>query len=169
MGCGKSTIGAILANVLGWDFMDLDKAIEVRAGQSIPELFAQYGEAHFRVLESEALRATGNRKNLIVALGGGALVQPKNLQWALENALVIYVELGIDALVARLKHATTRPLLLDDAGNVVHEDELRARISRMLDGRRAFYEQAHLRLRMDGRSVGESVDLVAKSVRNAIQ
>jgi shikimate kinase len=72
MGAGKSTIGRLLADRLGWEFLDLDALIEARAGVSIPQIFATHGEAHFRKLESQALASALGRRNIVLALGGGA-------------------------------------------------------------------------------------------------
>jgi len=72
MGAGKSTIGRILAEQLGWEFLDLDTLIEDRSGLTIPELFSRHGESHFRRLESKALASALGRTSTVLALGGGA-------------------------------------------------------------------------------------------------
>ncbi len=71
MGSGKSTVGRLLAERLGWAFLDLDQLIESRAGLSVPEIFALHGEPHFRRLESTALAIALGRPNTVLALGGG--------------------------------------------------------------------------------------------------
>jgi shikimate kinase len=71
MGAGKSTVGRLLARQLGWNFLDLDAHLEARANATIPELFAQHGEAHFRQLESSALASALGRSSTVIALGGG--------------------------------------------------------------------------------------------------
>lgn len=72
MGSGKSTVGAMLAERLGWTFLDLDSEIEARCGMSVPEIFTQKGEAHFRQQEAAALAAVLGRSPVVIALGGGA-------------------------------------------------------------------------------------------------
>jgi shikimate kinase len=72
MGAGKSTIGRMLADRLGWEFLDLDASIETRTGLTVPQIFATHGEAHFRKLESQALASALGRRNIVLALGGGA-------------------------------------------------------------------------------------------------
>ena len=72
MGAGKSTVGRLLAERIGWEFLDLDAYIEARTGLSVPEIFAIHGELHFRKLESQALASALGRKHVVIALGGGA-------------------------------------------------------------------------------------------------
>ena len=71
MGAGKTSVGRMLAQSLGWEFLDLDAHLESRAGKTIPELFTQHGEEHFRRLESSALANALRRTNTVLALGGG--------------------------------------------------------------------------------------------------
>ena len=82
MGAGKTTVGRALARRLGWNFFDLDDVIEQREGRSVATIFAHAGEAVFRRAESDALRwllqERDTSNDLIVALGGGAFVQPEN-------------------------------------------------------------------------------------------
>lgn len=72
MGAGKSTVGRLLADQLGWTFLDLDAHLEARAGATVPELFERHGEPHFRRLESSALASALRQPQLVLALGGGA-------------------------------------------------------------------------------------------------
>jgi shikimate kinase len=72
MGAGKTTVGRLLAERLVWEFLDLDAEIEAGTGLTIPAIFATYGEAHFRQLESKALCSALGRSNIVLALGGGA-------------------------------------------------------------------------------------------------
>ncbi len=72
MGAGKSTVGRLLADYLGWTFLDLDAHLEARAGLTVPELFERHGEPHFRRLESSALASALRQSHLVLALGGGA-------------------------------------------------------------------------------------------------
>lgn len=73
MGCGKTSVGRILAQRLGWRFIDLDDAVEAAAKLSVPEIFQQRGEAVFRHFELHALHALLDKRHLVLALGGGAL------------------------------------------------------------------------------------------------
>ena len=78
MGAGKTTVGRLLAQSLGWSFLDLDQHLEARAQSTIPALFAQHGEPHFRRLESQALASALNLSRSVIALGGGTPEQITN-------------------------------------------------------------------------------------------
>ncbi|HRR09934.1 MAG TPA: shikimate kinase [Rhodothermales bacterium] len=164
MGCGKSTIGAILSNVLGYTFLDLDVEVEKHIGMDIPTYFTQFGEKAFRRIESEVLFKTVALKHFVIGLGGGALLQPENLKWALQNGLVVYLALSAEELTERLRYSTHRPLLLDKNGQVVPRTILYQRISEMLAVRKPFYEQAHIQINLAKQQVGESVDAVARAL-----
>ena len=123
MGAGKTSVGRLLAGNLGWTFLDLDTHIEARSGASVPELFAQHGEAHFRHLESTALANALSRKNLVLALGGGTPEALTN-RLLLEQTpatLLIYLEAPFPILYDRCMLQTfaapdhLRPVLTDPA------------------------------------------------------
>jgi shikimate kinase len=121
MGSGKSTAGALLAERLGWHFIDLDREIEARHHLTVPQIFAQHGEAHFRHLESLALASLLGHRRIVLALGGGA---PEDLgnRLLLEqtpHTAVVYLSASFDTLIARCSTqaadpaATARPNLAD--------------------------------------------------------
>lgn len=167
MGCGKSTIGPIVANVLGYDFVDLDALIVARAGKPIPAIFANEGEPAFRAFEAAALRATGTRDQVVVALGGGALTVERNLRWALAHGTVVYLRVSVDNLLPRLlKGRTVRPLILDDTGEVLDEADLRDTIETMIQRRAPFYERASVIVDADNQRVGITVDAVVRALRH---
>ena len=165
MASGKSTVGPRVAERLGLDFVDLDAQIEAQAERSIPVIFEQDGEAAFRQLEVEVLRATADQSDVVVALGGGALVDADNLQFAKAHGTVVYLRVPADELLRRLKHeADERPLLQDESGEPLSEAAMRAKIERMLRARRSFYEQANVTVAAD-QSVEKVVAAVVNSVR----
>lgn len=119
MGAGKTSVGIALAQRLGWRFVDLDRQIEARCGRTVANIFRESGEAGFRQLETEALAklldALHDGDPTIVALGGGAFVQPANRS-LLEAAgvRVIYLDAPLDELRRRLgEDDPSRPLFAD--------------------------------------------------------
>ena len=128
MGCGKSSVGRRLSELLCCPFMDLDLVIEEQVGRSIAEIFTSDGEAEFRRMELEALRSIilGNScesvekqsvpqphsKALVLSLGGGSVMTPECAELVKENTLCIYLRTSVDTLVERLTdEAAGRPLL----------------------------------------------------------
>lgn len=166
MGSGKSTLGPIVANVLGYAFVDLDALIEEQGGKSIARLFAEEGEAAFRALEARCLRETASRDRLVVALGGGALTVEENLQWALAHGTVVYLQVPLDQLIQRLRQGrTVRPLLLDEMGRRLPLRALRAKIQALIDRREPYYRRAHVVVDVGNRRVGLAVDAVIRALR----
>ena len=118
MGSGKSTIGPLLAERLGWRFLDLDHEIERRDGRTVASIFAESGEPHFRKLEAEALAGLLGRRRVVLALGGGAPEELGNrlLLEQTPRTAVVYLAAPFEALVARCLEqpgAAERPVLSD--------------------------------------------------------
>ena len=121
MGSGKTTIGSLLAERLGWRFLDLDREIEARDGRTVPQIFSEQGEAHFRRLESATLASLLGQRHVVIALGGGAPEELGNrlLLEQTPNTAIVYLSASFDTLVARCTAqaadptATARPNLTD--------------------------------------------------------
>ena len=113
MTSGKSTIGPILANVLGMGFYDLDKEIEKAEGSTVVEIFEKKGEAYFRQVEKNLLENFSKQNNIIVSLGGGTITNIDNLNLLKRTGKIIYLKVSIDVLYKRLKNKTDRPLFRD--------------------------------------------------------
>jgi len=97
-GCGKSTVGAALAEKLGRRFVDLDAQIAARAGLSIPEIFAREGEEGFRRREHEVLYDFGKGSGLVIAAGGGVVTRPENIGGLRQNSRVIWLRRDLEKL-----------------------------------------------------------------------
>lgn len=123
MGAGKTTIGRILAERLGWTFLDLDQHLEARAGATVAELFSNHGESHFRRLESSALASALANENVVIALGGGTPEQLTNrlLLEQTPGTFVVFLEASFSILFDRCMlqglaaPAHARPVLADPA------------------------------------------------------
>jgi len=121
MGSGKTTAGTLLADRLGWRFLDLDHEIEARDGRTVPQIFAEHGEAHFRHLESLTLASLLGLRRAVIALGGGAPEELGNrlLLEQTPHTAVVYLSANFDTLAARCAAqaadpaATARPNLAD--------------------------------------------------------
>ena len=114
MGCGKSTVGRVLAASRGWDFVDLDDEVTRREGRGIPEIFAEGGEPLFRKAELAALEALLERcsgEDLVLALGGGTLTTAAARERVLVETFCVYLRADIGTISARLGADTSsRPL-----------------------------------------------------------
>lgn len=152
MASGKSTVGPRVAEHLDYEFVDLDDIIEGEAGMPIPSIFEAEGEPGFRRRETEALEATAQWDRVVIALGGGALVNEANLAFAKAHGTVVYLRVPVGEIVRRLERADEeRPLLLDEAGQPLSTAELRVEIEHMLQHRIAFYEEADVTIDAAGR------------------
>ncbi len=113
---GKTTTGQILADNDGFDFIDLDQAIEQESKSDITQIIAKYGWDRFRKLESRALLNLKDNTNLIVATGGGIITNPDNLELIKKNGFVIWLDADIKTILHRLNHdintLSSRPTLL---------------------------------------------------------
>ena len=112
MGCGKSSIGRNLSKVLGIEFIDMDRYIEAKEELTVSEIFAQKGEAEFRLLETEAIKELMEKDNIVVASGGGTVMNPLNIEeFHKGNAKIYFLDVPLAALQERLKNDKRRPLL----------------------------------------------------------
>jgi shikimate kinase len=112
MGAGKTAVAKILAQKLGKEFIELDAIIEKKAGRSIPEIFRQDGEIRFRELEIEAVRQIANKKNAVIACGGGIVLNKKNIDRLKEESVIIYLTASPAVILKRTSdHKNVRPLL----------------------------------------------------------
>ena len=111
MGCGKSTVGRLLAARCGMTFVDTDSYLEEQLGQSISSLFATEGEAVFRAHETAVCRTLGARDGLVLATGGGAVLRDENVEALRKNGVIVWLQVGVDCVLERLRDDCTRPLL----------------------------------------------------------
>jgi shikimate kinase len=111
MGTGKSTVGRLIADRLGWRFVDTDQLIEARVGRTVSQIFAQNGEAFFRQWESRICQELIEARHTVIATGGGIVLAPPNREALNRAGLVVCLDAPATEIVARLHGATDRPLL----------------------------------------------------------
>ena len=146
MSSGKTKVGRRLSARSGFGLVDVDDQIVERAGMSIPEIFATHGEPAFRTMESEEMkRIAASPERLVVATGGGAILDERNRSLMRETGLVVWLKPSIASLIARGK-TKNRPLLLGHA-------DLAARYTEIWEARKHIYDEAaHVTIPMDGRT-----------------
>ncbi len=142
MGSGKSAVGRLLADELGWPFADVDEDIEKAQGVSIAEIFDKRGEEEFRRMEQEAMRKRLREvecgRPLVLALGGGAFVDPENRKMLEERGVTMWLDCSFPRICTRLEGQTHRPLARDP-------DKFR----QLFDNRREAYSKAEYRIEAD--------------------
>ncbi|MGB0603335.1 MAG: shikimate kinase [Candidatus Latescibacterota bacterium] len=158
MGVGKSKVGSFLAWRLRRDFLDTDELIEARERRAISSIFKEQGEAYFRELEHACVVEACARGDVVVSLGGGAIVQRKNLEAVRSAGVLVCLEADVDTILERVSRRNDRPLL-----SGLSEAEKRAKIERMLKERAPYYDQAHIKMLSDeGATPEETADRLAE-------
>ena len=146
MGAGKTAVGRRLADMLDYEFIDIDQYIEKRTGVEVSFIFEKEGEAGFRERESQAIEELTHRKNIVLATGGGAVMAKANRELLRDRGYAIYLKTSIDQQYDRTRYSQTRPLLqLNDP---------RGRLEELMETRGPVYEQlATLQICTDRRYV----------------
>ncbi|WP_419858046.1 shikimate kinase [Candidatus Palauibacter irciniicola] len=158
-GSGKSTIGPILARRLGYRFVDLDREIEARAGESISRMFRRRGEGEFRRLEADESARMARKKNVVVATGGGWMAR-RDIDRASGGRVRVWLRVRPETAIHRLSRegAEARPLL---AGS-----DPEAALATLLAAREAAYAEAEVVLETDGREPEAVVEVALRSLRH---
>lgn len=141
MGCGKTTVGQILAAQLGYRFLDTDALVEQAATMTIADIFAQSGETAFREIETQVLAEVSTYSRLVVATGGGIVIARQNWSY-LHHGVVVWLDVPVDHLYRRLQEDTQRPLLQDP--------DPKGKLHHLLEERRSLYAQADVRVVLQG-------------------
>lgn len=165
MASGKSTIGPILANTIGWDFYDLDRLIEEEASMSIKKIFEARGEPYFRKLETEMLKKVSELNEYIISLGGGTIASDENLGIIKSSGYLVYLESSPEATYRRLRYKRDRPALLFDGDEEPTKIEFITKIESLLKQRIKYYLQADMKINTDNAPVGRTVDHLASIIK----
>lgn len=164
MTSGKSTIGPILANVLGYDFYDLDREIENIEKLTVVEIFEKHGEQYFREAESKILNELAKKDNLVISLGGGTIVNKNNFDMMKRTGKIIYLKVSPETLYKRLRHKTDRPIFKDLVLNNKNEKDFMKRISELMEKRKHFYELSDIIIDTEVTPLGKTIDRIAKKI-----
>ena len=165
MGSGKSTVGPLLAERLGYAFIDLDASVEQAAGKPIRRIFAEEGEDEFRRLESLKLRSVSRTTHAVIALGGGAVASENNLYFVVTNGTLIFLDVEPAVLVRRLEAmGAERPLLLSENGQSLPKPEFARRVESIIDARRPFYSRADITVDVGDRDIASTVDAIISAL-----
>ncbi len=160
MGAGKTTIGRQIAKNLGVDFVDSDHEIEQRTGASIPLIFEIEGEEGFRRREREVIDDLTRRKGIVLATGGGAVLDPANRNHLAGRGTVIYLRASLDHLLKRTARDRNRPLL--------HTEDPRARLEGIIKIRDPLYREiADIIIDTDSNTVRSTVRMIEDQLQTS--
>jgi shikimate kinase len=153
MGCGKSTIGPLLAQRLGWSFVDIDGEIEAAEKSAIADIFETRGEPEFRRLEREIIRARVGQIErglpAVVALGGGAFLDPATRELLASSGISVWLDCPLSVLRRRVAECTSRPLARDPQ-----------QFAALYAARRESYRLADVRVSVETDAAGDVVDFI---------
>lgn len=161
MGAGKSTVGFFLAEILRFELVDTDKVIEERKGRRVSEIFAEMGEPAFRAMESDLVEELGRRTGLVIATGGGLIINPANRARLRQHALIACLWASAETIFERVRTQSHRPLLRGP-------DPLH-RIRELLEERAPIYREADLLVGVDFRHPPETARFIADAFLAARQ
>ena len=160
MGTGKSSTGKMLSQRLGCAFIDMDNKIEEESGLSIPEIFARFGEDHFRQLEHELAVRLSKRRNAVISTGGGTVKNPANMAALKSSGVLVCLKADVDTVLERTQNRGTRPVLdREDKGN------RRQAVKKLLKERESLYSQADFTVDTSELSPLQVVELITKTLK----
>ena len=159
MGTGKTTVGRQLSRKLKMDFYDSDRVIEERTGADIPLIFEKEGEAGFRKRETDVIDELTQKKNIILATGGGAVLNSENRNHLINRGTVFYLKSNLKTLIERTSKDKNRPLL--------HADEpVENILKRLLEERGPLYEEtADYTIETANNSIHSVIQAIIKSLK----
>ena len=162
MGTGKTRVGQIIARRLGYEFVDTDDLIVRRAGMPISEIFAKFGEPHFRDIEQQIVAEVSARESQVIATGGGAPIRQENVQNLRSSGVLFCLNANPETIEKRTARDNSRPLL--------HTNDRLRQIRELLEYRKQFYAAADYQIETSNqtaRRVAEQIiELYKSHVKN---
>jgi shikimate kinase len=155
MGSGKSTVGPLVAERLGWRFIDVDDVIEAETGTPIAQIFARHGEPHFREKERATIAGLVATDDLVLALGGGAIETEatRTLLTGSDGTLLVHLEVQLSTTLARCGGTEgSRPVLADQAN-----------LAKRYERRIPLYRTAHISIPVDSLTPSEVADAIVSA------
>ena len=156
MGSGKSAIGKILANKLDYNFIDVDKMIEIETNKTIKKIFEEDGELYFRDLEEKITINILDNEKTIVSLGGGAIINNNIRNTIKKNSYNIYLKVDVDILVKRLQNSKTRPL--------IYKKNLKKELMNLINQREKYYQEADLIVKNEKNIIETTKNIIEKII-----
>lgn len=157
MGAGKSTIATVLKEKLGMNLVEMDARIVEEQGMSINDIFAKFGESHFRDIESQLILTIGDEGDTIVSCGGGVVVRPENTDYMKKSGTIVFLSATPETIYERVKDNDDRPILRGHM-NVEY-------IAELMEKRRALYEAAaDIKIETDGKDATEICDEIIAAI-----
>ncbi len=159
-GSGKSTVGPVLAKRLGWSFVDTDRLIEEATGMAVTDIFSTFGEPAFRQHETNMIEHVATMcRELVVSLGGGAIVSGTNRSRLHETGIVVYLKASPHVLAERLEdRSELRPLLH------APDNDVATRLEQLLQERQALYEEAQLTIETGDLNAGDIAEKILATI-----
>lgn len=152
MGTGKSTVGKVVASRLNFKFVDIDEVIETRTKLTISDIFSKYGEQYFRQLEKEAVKEFSQKEGLVIATGGGVVLDPENMVNLKTNGLVILLKASPEVIFRNVSKDQNRPLL--------KSEDVMERIKELLKIREEYYKNNHYEIDISDLTIEEVAEKV---------
>ena len=159
MGVGKTTVGKKLAKRLNIKFIDIDQIIETKEKKTIKKIFEDEGESYFRKIEKEITLDILKKKNLVIALGGGAFISSIIRKEVIKSSISVWLDLGVNFLLLRLKNIKKRPLL--------NEENLNESINKIYSERKKIYNQSNFRIKCDTLEINQIINKIIRLYENS--
>ena len=151
MGSGKSAIGRTIAKKLGRRFIDTDRYLERKLGNTVPEIFEKNGEAKFRILEKETIKKISQYIGIVIATGGGVIKDPENFRYLKESGWIIALYASPETLYKRIEGKRIRPLLLNQENPIKKLEDI-------YNERKSMYAMADFQIDTENKEINQIAD-----------